>query len=76
MSKLPKRIMHLLEEARKAATMEDASFGFPNDNVKATAHFEEDFDGHPDKYIKDKTRLYRQTWIIGRIDQVIDWANS
>lgn len=74
--RVPQDILRALERARQAATMVDASFGFPKDVVKGSAHFEKDFEGHPDDYIKEKTRLYRETWIIGPLDRAIAWAKG
>jgi hypothetical protein len=67
-SKLPIRIENRLRAARAAAAHERA-------HMIATCrsgHFE----GRPDEFIKERTRLYNQTWIIGEIDRVLAWARG
>jgi hypothetical protein len=60
----------LLAEAEKSSMMENASFGFPDDRVEVkSVHFGCDDKGrvgdvmHPDEYVKNITRLYRQSWV-------------
>ena len=74
MSRLPNHIIEKIHAARKAATLESASFGFPNDNVKSNQLHHDAFDGHPDDFIKDRVELYHATWIIGPLDDVLKWA--
>lgn len=75
MAKLPRDIIEKLLEARKAATLENASFGWPNDEVTAL-HRQEGkvMNMHPTDYIKDRVRLHHQSWIIHPIDVVLEWA--
>lgn len=74
MSRLPIHIISALLEARSAANMEKASFGFPNDTVTVNQHAQAEQTLHPTDYIKKRTKLYRQSWIISRIDEVLEWA--
>lgn len=74
--RVPAHILYKLKDVRATAMMETASFGFPNDCVKATGHFEANFEGHPDEYIKEKTRLWRESWIKGPLDDIIAWAEG
>ena len=74
--KMPQRILKELYAARKAATLEKARFGFPTDTVTATHHFEGSMTMHPTDYIKTRTQLYRESWIISALDNVISWAEN
>ena len=71
------RIDELLEEAEKAATLENASFGFPEDRIEIkSVHFGNDEKGregdvlHPTDYVRNITAIYHNSWIIGPIRQV------
>jgi hypothetical protein len=75
-TRMPRKVLEALKEARQAATMEAASFGFPNDTVTASMHMEGTKTMHPDEFIKGETRLYRQSWIISPLDRVIAWAEG
>lgn len=58
------RILKLLMEARRTATMEDC--GFSNIVIVGKEPF------HPkDTTIQELTRLWRETWIIGPLDEAI-----
>ena len=68
-----------LKEARRAATLEGASFerasfDFTGETVRTNGSFAGDEDGAetPTNYIKRKTRIYRQSWIIEPLDRVIE----
>lgn len=74
--RMPRKILEALKEARKAATMENARFGFPDDTMTADLHMENPKTMHPDAFIKETTRNYRRSWIISPLDQVIDWAEG
>jgi hypothetical protein len=74
--RMPKKLLKQLKEARVAATLKNASFAFPKDCLHASQHMSEDFHGHPDDYIKEKTRLHRETWVLPAIDAVIAWAEG
>lgn len=76
MRRVPKKILNDLRAARDAATMANASFGFPHDTVTASHHLQDTVTQHPDEYIKEATRLYRQSWIIGPLDNAIRWAEG
>lgn len=61
MSKLTKSQRKVLEDALKAATFEKADFfNMGGPNFISTAD------------IKEHTRVYRQTWIIARIEAVLE----
>jgi hypothetical protein len=56
MQRVPDHILAALIAARTAATLENASFAFPEDTLTATQHLGADFNGHPDAYIKAKLK--------------------
>lgn len=60
MSKLTKRQRKVLEQLREAATFERASF----DSVHGPQTIRTD-------QIAERTRLYRESWIIARIDSLL-----
>lgn len=74
--KIPNHILEYLRAAREAATLTNASFGFPNDTVVANHHMQDEFKGHPDDYIKEQVRIHHQTWIIHPLDRAIAWAEG
>ncbi len=59
-----KQVLKLLKDAREAATMERASFHLPGHNMFADADADT-------TAIREATRLYRETWIIYRLDEAI-----
>ena len=63
-----------LKEARRAATLERASFGWTGETVSTNNSFRNEEDGleKPTDYIRRKTRIYRESWIIGPLDRVIE----
>lgn len=74
MSDIFDRLDEILEAAEKSATLENASFGFPNDRVEIkSVHFGDDRTGrvgdvlHPDEYVKRLVKLHHGSWIIGPI---------
>ena len=74
-SRLPKKMLHELKEARKAATLESASFDWEDSRMTVKCR-SGDFEGRPDTFIKQRVELYHKTWIIARLDAVIAWANG
>lgn len=79
MSTVFDKIIETLEEAKKAATLENASFGFPNDRIEIkSVHFGDDITGrvgdvlHPTEYVRRITRIHHGSWIINPIDAAIE----
>lgn len=70
-NKLPKFLVNRLKEARRAATMEQAGFGFSTDTLVVAGKTV-----GVTEFIKESTRVYRETWIIPQIDEVLAWAKS
>lgn len=62
------------KEARRAATMENACFEWPGETIIASGTFAGDKDGpvSPNDYIKGKTLRFRESWIIGPLDRIIE----
>lgn len=72
------RLVEQLEEAKKAATLQNASFGFPKDQIEVkSVHFGDDDRGregdllHPTEYVRKITRIHHETWIVGPLDAAI-----
>ena len=63
-------IVHL-KELRRNASLENASFGFRGNLVTCNGKTMP-----VDDFIKERTRLHRETWILPWIDQVIAWAEG
>jgi hypothetical protein len=72
-----KEIIGLLRDARKAATMGRMSIGAIWRSKLDTAPVKHE-DGRIvteytlDEFIRERTRLYRETWIIGPISEVLE----
>lgn len=73
-----KAIIEELNNARKAAQLTNASFGFPGDRIEIkSVHFGDDDKGrvgdvlHPDEYIKKIVRLHHESWVVGPINRAI-----
>ena len=73
------KLIEELEEAKRAACMENARFGFPNDRIEIkSVHFGDEHCGHvgdvmhPDQYVKQLVRLHHQSWIVGPINRAIE----
>lgn len=73
--RLPRKILDAIKEARRSATMEDAGFDWSDSTMTASCR-EGDFVGRPDTFIKNRTKLYRETWIVHPLDRVIAWAEG
>ena len=76
---MPRHLLDKLKEARNCATFSSqyAGFGFPGDRVKAIEHGGERETEHSvHEFIEDRTRIYRETWILPYLDAVIAWAEG
>lgn len=74
-NKIPKRMLDRIKAARKAATLETASFDWPDSTMTAKCR-SGDFTGRPDTFIKERVRLHHHSWIISELDSVIAWAEG
>ncbi len=68
-ARMPKRILAQLREARKAATFENANFGWGHAEVSGDVV-------KVDTLVKEKSQIYRKTWLLPRLDEVINWAEG
>jgi hypothetical protein len=76
MARMPKKMLRELKAARESATMESFSAGFPGDKVIVSPHTGGSVTCHPTTFIRESTRIYRQSWILARLDRVIAWAEE
>ena len=70
--RVPYGILRRLERIEEVAAFEQASFGTINQMVTLD-------DGtriSVDELVKSQTRLYRETWLLPPIRNLIDWANG
>jgi len=76
--RIPKNVIAKLKQARAAATLENAKFGFSTDTV-IPSELGDKQDRQPvtvDAFIKDKVRPHHETWIVETIDEVLNWAEG
>jgi hypothetical protein len=76
----PKKIQEKLHELRRNASLENASFGFKTETLKlkyrASGMFTDQLEWTVDEFIKERTRLHRQSWILPLIDELIEWTEG
>lgn len=70
------KLRALITGAMEAATLETASFGFPEDRVTISRVFGGEGERigeevHPTDYIREKVRLHHGSWIIGPLKQAL-----
>lgn len=65
----PKHVIEKLREARRISTMENANFGW--DVVHTTAR-----ELTSTTFVKERSRLYRETWLIPVLDELLAWAEN
>jgi hypothetical protein len=65
-------LLFKLREVRRITTMETASFGFPTEKVSSNPHMGEPIIDMPvTDFIRAKTEIWRDTWVISPLDEVI-----
>ena len=67
---LTKKQIAILREVRRLATLETASFRSVGPATDPLPADERDVD----KFIKDRTRIHRETWILPPLDRMIEEA--
>lgn len=72
---VPAKILKMLRDARQSATLETASFDWPDSTMKAECR-SGNFEGRPDSFIKERVRIHHNSWIIQPLDEVIAWAEG
>lgn len=60
----------LIDELRRLCTMERFSVGFPNDKLQVDMLHEPSREEHPDHFIKEQTRQWRECWLLPLVDQI------
>lgn len=65
--KLKEEILREVRDAIRAATMEGAGFNALGDSEYHLPKDEEEVNA----FIKNRTKLYRQSWIIGPLERVV-----
>jgi hypothetical protein len=75
-NRAPAKVIRNLEEALRVAKMERASFGFDNERLRIVTGFDEGHEESIDSYIKERTRLYRESWLIPQIEEALAWARG
>lgn len=64
--------LNRLNEIAKTATMENASFGFPNEKFHAPLEsYGPNVETTPDQFIKERTKLWRESWIIAPLQEIL-----
>jgi Arc/MetJ family transcription regulator len=75
------KLVEELKEAKAAAKLTNAGFGFPNDRIEIKSmhiigkDVKEGDVVHPDVYIKEMVKLHHETWVVGPIDRAIGILN-
>lgn len=74
----PLKVIRALKTLRDHAAFKNASFGFNDETLTLS--------GRPgptpqtewtvDAFIKERTRIYRQSWLLPQIDELIKWAEG
>ncbi len=72
----PLHLIATLEKALKSAKMEGASFAFPNERIRIVSGMNNGFEESIDGFIKGRTRLYRESWLIPEIEDALEWARG
>lgn len=74
--RLPKHILSEIKEALSSAKMERASF----DSMNKEGVTIKEGKGKPEhhasltEFIKERTRLYRDSWIVARLERILRWS--
>lgn len=71
--KQARKMLSIAKEARRSATMKTMSVAFPGETVSVSGSLTGDDDGifWTDDFIRARTRIYRQNWIISPLDEII-----
>ncbi len=71
-----RRSIRNLEKALRFAKMESASFGFPTERVRTVYGPRWGQEEAIDDFIKERTRLWRESWLIPQIEETLAWAKK
>ena len=73
----PQKVITNLEEVLRVTKMEHASFSMSHEKMTITSGF--DVTGEEiviDDFIKERTRIYRESWLIPQIEEALAWARG
>ena len=77
---ITKRDLSTIRAVRDIATMENASFGMPHEYVQRCDSrgnpYANEGPFHMTDFIREQTRLWRESWIIGPLDDLIEHNTS
>lgn len=68
----PRHIITSLERALGYARLDTAGFGMPHDTVTVNGRPR----GTVDAFIKEETRIHRESWIIPELEGALAWARG
>jgi len=83
--RLPEHVLNDLRDARKSATLENASFDGVGKTKGCQVIVRRDYDGEPHEtvfdgsvtdFIRERVRLHHGSWIIGPIDRILAWSQT
>lgn len=72
-ARVPLKVLRKLKELYKRASLTNASFGSPGDRVTIRNDAREI---SVDDFIKERTRIHRETYVLPLIDELIGWAEG
>lgn len=75
-SRAPAHIIEKLRELDRVSSYVNARFGGPGEETLAAAVFRGKGGIKVDAYIKEETRLHRESWILPLLSELLDWAEG
>jgi len=75
-NRAPLKIIRNLEEALRLAKMERAAFSFTHEKLRIINGFDAGHVESIDSFVKERTRIYRETWLIPQIEEALAWARG
>ena len=75
----PKHVIATLRQLRGLATFTTAAFGMPDETVvgrPSASMMSKPVEVPTDEFIKERTRIFRETWMIPELDKLIEWAEG
>lgn len=75
---VPKHIAEKLRTAREFANFERASFSFKDERLilHGRTYPDDKRDWIVDDFIKERTRLWRESWLLPILDELLEWAGD
>lgn len=71
---ISKKQVRELREIMRAAEMRSMSVAFPGETVSVTGSFAGEHDGvfKTDDFVRERTKGYRETWIVGPLRDLLE----